>query len=89
MCQPLASSVVAYISENDMAKYAFGDNLLGMTYKLHPYGTKQYILRENGMVNVNIAYESEGHVDFHYLTFQTNEAQQTALLTVELASGAK
>ena len=69
------------ISEKDIAKYAFGDNLLGMTYKLHPYGTKQYILRENGMVNVNIAYESEGHVDFHYLTFQTNEAQQTALLT--------
>lgn len=69
------------ILEKDIAKYAFGDNLLGMTYKLHPYGTKQYILRENGMVNVNIAYESEGHVDFHYLTFQTNEAQQTALLT--------
>ena len=61
------------LTRNIVSKYCFGGDLLAQVDRLHPYGTKQYIIRDNGMINVNIAYEEADHVEFQYLTFQVRE----------------
>ncbi len=61
------------VTRNIVSKYCFGGDLLAQVERLHPYGTKQYIIRDNGTINVNIAYEENDHVEFQYLTFQIRE----------------
>ena len=61
------------VTRNIVSKHSFGGDLLTQVDRLNPYGTKQYIIRDNGMINVNIAYEEEDHVEFQYLTFQVRE----------------
>lgn len=68
------------LTENVVEKYAFGEDVLETTYKLHPYGIKQYILRENGTLHVNIGYEAPEHVAFQYLTFAISDNGETASL---------
>ena len=69
------------LSEYSAYQYDFGADILAMTYKIHPYGTKQYILRDNGIINVNIGYEAPDHLSFNYLTFQISADGKTASLT--------
>ena len=61
------------VTQNIVSKHSFGGDLLAQVERLHPYGTKQYIIRDNGTINVNIAYEEEDHIEFQYLTFQVRE----------------
>ena len=68
------------IPEHFVQKYAFGAEVLEITNKLHPYGIKQYILRENGTLHVNIGYEAPDHLVFQYLTFQIGTDGETVAL---------
>ncbi len=68
------------IPEHFVHKYAFGAEVLEITNKLHPYGIKQYILRENGTLHVNIGYEAPDHLVFQYLTFQIGTDGETVTL---------
>ena len=69
------------LNETAISQYAFGADVLEMTYQLHPYGTKQYILRDNGTLNVNIGYEAPDHISFQNLTFRISAEGDNATLT--------
>ena len=69
------------LTETAVSSYDFGADVLSMTYKIHPYGTKQYILRDNGTLNVNIGYEAADYLAFQYLTFQISDDGKTAALS--------
>ena len=73
--------VPAYIlTESDLSQYNFSADVLETTYTLHPYGIKQYILRDNGTLHVNIGYEAPDHLSFQYLTFEISYDYETASL---------
>lgn len=58
------------ITGEKVAAYPFGMSIIESVEAAYPEGTKQYILRENGELNVNIAMEREQEADFYYMTFQ-------------------
>lgn len=69
------------VTEKELLEYAFGKALIQMTYKVHPRGIKQYILRENGMIHVNIGYDYNDFLNMQYLGFQISEDMQSVTLT--------
>ncbi len=69
------------VTEKELLEYTFGEALIHTTYQAYPRGIKQYILRENGTINVNIGYESDTFLNLQYLTFEISEDKQTATLT--------
>lgn len=58
-------------SEEELAACPYGKELLKKVEEVYPDGIKQYIVRKNGEVNVNIAIEENSAVNFYYMTFQT------------------
>lgn len=68
------------VSEEELLASSYGECIVKKTGELYPDGIKQYIVRENGEVNVNIAVEEEGEegkeILFFYLTFQAEDPEQ-------------
>ena len=69
------------VTEDEISKYTFGRNLIAQAYQAFPSGIKQYILRENGTIHVNIGYEADDFLNLQYMTFQISEDRQTVTLS--------
>lgn len=70
-------------SEEELAACPYGEEVLRKVEEFYPDGIKQYIVRDNGEVNVNIAIEEKDTVNFYYMTFQTeNNAKEQKSNTV-------
>ncbi len=71
------------VTEDELLEYPFGQTLLQTVYKNYPYGIKQYIMRDNGMIHVNIGFEDDikSFLSLEYLTFAVSEDFQTVRLT--------
>ncbi len=71
------------ITEEDILKYPFGQSLLQTVRMIHPYGIKQYILRDNGTLHVNVGYEDDRKtfLTLEHLTFELSDDMFSASLT--------
>lgn len=61
------------VSREELLEYAYGESIIQKVEESYPQGIKQYIVRENGEVNVNIAVEEGDVISFFYMTFQTDK----------------
>ena len=69
------------VTEEDLLAYDFGADLITISYQILPYGTRQYILRDNGILHVNVGNENEECISFQYLTFEISEDGTTSSLS--------
>ena len=68
------------VTEKELLEYPYGKELIQTTYRAYPYGIKQYILRENGTVNVNIGYEDETFLNLQCMTYEISKDKKTVSL---------
>jgi len=60
-------------TEEELGTSLYGKELIKQVEELYPNGMKQYIIRENGEVNVNIAIEEKEKGSFYYMTFHAEK----------------
>lgn len=68
------------ISEEELKTLPYGAKLKEQVEEEYPEGSAQYILRENGRLDVNIFTKSEKRADFYYMSFLVDEPGATAVL---------
>lgn len=72
------------VEEQELLQLPFGPQIIEQASEHYPEGEFQYILRENGELNVNIAIRgADTQISFYYLTFKTSGNSVTAQLTEE------
>lgn len=68
------------VTEKELLEYPYGKELIETTYRAYPYGIKQYILRENGTIHVNIGYEDETFLNLQCMTYKISKDKKTVSL---------
>lgn len=64
------------VTKEELLAYTYGERIVQKVDDTYPQGKKQYMIRENGEVNVNIAIEEGNTISFFYMTFQTEEPER-------------
>lgn len=75
------------LTEEELKEYSFGESVLRQVAEKYPRGMKQYILRDNDRLNVNIGVEEENQISFFYMTFFIGEMKEVAEAAGLLSAG--
>jgi len=69
------------VSTEEFLNFPYGETLMQQILKLYPHGIYQFILRENGILHVNVGQEDGTFLNLQYLEYKVSEDGQTAVLT--------